>query len=519
MEKMSLYEFSHFRLDPAQRILLRQGARVHLHPKTFLILQILVEANGEVVSKEELMTRVWPDVVVEENNLTKNISLLRKALGNGAELAEFIETIPKIGYRFRAEALTIRSQNGFVEDAVVARVQGTAGHPQTPNDVASDEQAAVIAQEQNVAAPRARPSGSRKWPVIALLSLLVFGSGFFFYARRGASSTMKTKPAAEERTNNPEARRLYLKGRYEFSRRSHEALLKGRDSFEQAIKLDPNYAAAWVGLANCWTMMGQINVMPQADAVTHARAAITRALELDDSLVEAHATLALIKTNHDWDWEGAEREYRRALALDANYAQGWHWFAMHLSAMERHDEALSAIRRAEELDPVSLIINTNHGWILWCARRHDEAIAQLRKTIDLNPHFANAHAKLGNVHETREEYAEAVEEHAKDYDLSGAAPEIVAGMRAAYRQGGWSAFARHEVNRLQQESQTRYANPKELALAWARVGDKDRAMEWLERGYAERSEAMLYLKVDPRYDGLRNDPRFVALLRRPRLAP
>src|SRR5262245_19857525 len=181
----------------------------------------------------------------------------------------------------------------------------------------------------------------------------------------------KTRPAAEDRTNDPEAKRLYLKGQYEFSRRSNEALKKGRESFEQAIKLDQNYAAAWVGVANCWTMMGQIDAARQSDAITHAKVAITRALELDESLVEAHAALALIKTTHEWDWEGAEREYRRALALDAKYAQGWHWYAMSLSLMGRRDEAISAIRRAEELDPVSLIINSNHGWILWCARRND----------------------------------------------------------------------------------------------------------------------------------------------------
>jgi len=353
----------------------------------------------------------------------------------------------------------------------------------------------------------------------ALLTLLLVAGGVFFYTRRIAAPAPKTRPAAEDRTNNPEAKRLYLKGQYEFSRRTSESLKKGRDAFEQAIKLDPNYAAAWVGVANCWTVMGQINSAHQSDAITQAKAAITRALELDESLVEAHAALALIKTQHEWDWEGAEREYRRALALDANYAPGWHWYAMHLSLLGRHDEAISAIRRAEELDPVSLVINCNHGWILWCARRNDEAIAQLRKTIDLDPYFANAHDKLANVHETTGQYAEAIEHRAISSDLSGARPEVGAGMRAAYRRGGWQEFARREVGRLQRESQARYQNPKYLALAWARLGDKDRALEWLKRGYAERSEAMLYLKVDPRYDSLRDDQRFVDLLRRMRFSP
>jgi serine/threonine protein kinase/Flp pilus assembly protein TadD len=353
----------------------------------------------------------------------------------------------------------------------------------------------------------------------ALLTLLLVAGGVFFYAHRNASPAPKTRPAAEDHTNNPEAKRLYLIGQYEFSRRSSEAMKKGRDAFEQAIKLDPNYAAAWVGVANCWTVMGQIDDAHQSDAITHAKAAITGALELDDSLVEAHAALALIKTNHEWDWEGAEREYRRALALDANYAPGWHWYAMHLSLMGRYEEAISAIHRAEELDPVSLVINCNHGWILWCARRNDEAIAQLRKTIDLDPYFANAHDKLANVYETTGQYAEAVEQRALDSDLSGDKPEVGADMRAAYRRGGWLEFARHEVGRLQRESQTHYHNPKYLALAWARLGDKDRALEWLKRGYAERSEAMIYLKVDPRYDSLRDDPRFVDLLRRMRFSP
>ncbi len=322
---------------------------------------------------------------------------------------------------------------------------------------------------------------------------------------------------ATQGTENAEARRLYLTGRFELNRRTGESMKKGIANFEEAVRLDPNYAAAWAGIADCWTILGQNNEVPQAESILNAKAAATKALALDDSLTETHASVALVKFNHEWDWEGTGREFRRAIALNPNHSTIWHWYAMFLSAMGRHDDALNAISQAEKLDPTSGIIGTNHGWILWCARRDAEAIAQLQKTIDRDPQFANAHAKLSFVYETTGKYAESAEERAKAWELYDESQEA-AQVREAYARVGWQSYAQSDLQRVQKKAQQHYVNPKEFVLAYARLGNKEQALEWLERGHDEKSEAVLYMKVDPRFDGLRSDPRFIKLLQQMRLA-
>jgi TolB-like protein/DNA-binding winged helix-turn-helix (wHTH) protein/Tfp pilus assembly protein PilF len=315
-------------------------------------------------------------------------------------------------------------------------------------------------------------------------------------------------------TENAEAYQAYLKGRFLWNKRTGEGMRKSIEYFDQAVRIDPKYALAYAGLADSYNVLSQFGELASDEAMPKAKAAALKALEIDDTLAEAHASLALVHNVYDWNWVGAETEFKRAIELNPNYANARHWYAMFLSAAGRHDEALAEIRRAKEIDPVSLIISTNEGWILFCARQYDAAIEQLGKTVELDQGFANAHYKLALVYEAKGMYKEAVKEYLKDEALSGTSQEVVAMLRAAYSKSGWEGYCQRQLNQLKKESKEGYVSPKSFVMAYLQLGEKDRAFEWLEKAYGERGELLLYLKVDPRFDPLRSDPRFEDLLRR-----
>jgi TolB-like protein/DNA-binding winged helix-turn-helix (wHTH) protein len=319
-------------------------------------------------------------------------------------------------------------------------------------------------------------------------------------------------------TQDDGAYQLYLKGRYFWNKRTREGIQKGLDCFEQAIHLDPNYAAAYVGLADCYSVLSQSGEFSPNEVMPKAKVAAFEALRIDDSLAEAHASLAVIYELYDWNWREAETEFRRAIELNPNYATAHHWYAMYLSAHGRRDEAVAEIRKAETLDPVSLITNTNEGWILFCAREYDQAIQKLRATIEMDPNFANAHYKLGLVYEIKGMFKEAAEEYIKNEALSGTKTEAVDKLRAAYTASGWRGFCLEKLRQLNDSSARGYVLPKHFVLTQLQLGDREQTFRWLEEAYKERAEPMVYLRVDPRLDPLRSDPRFEGLLRRVNLA-
>jgi tetratricopeptide (TPR) repeat protein len=249
-----------------------------------------------------------------------------------------------------------------------------------------------------------------------------------------------------------------------------------------------------------------------------AKAAALNALRIDETLAEAHASLAMIDELYDWNWNGAEKEFKRAIELNPNYATAHHWYAMYLSAMGRPDEALTEIRNAEALDPVSLITNTNEGWILFCARQYDQAIQKLQGTIEMDPNFANGHYKLALVYEIKGMYKEAVEEHLKNKALSGANPENVEKLKAAYATSGSKGYYREDLRQLKETSSRGYVLPKYFVLTELQLGNTEETFKWLEAAFKDRTEPMVYLRVDPRFDSLRSDPHFQELLRRANLA-
>jgi len=315
-------------------------------------------------------------------------------------------------------------------------------------------------------------------------------------------------------TESPDAYQLYLKGRFLWNKRTNESLAKSVEYLDQAIAKDPNYALAYAGLADAWYSRGWYRHVEPKDAYERARAAAIKALEKDPRLAEGHAILAAIKTAYDWDWEGAEREFKLAIELNPNYATAHQRYSLFLPALGRLDEAIAEARKARDLDPLSLPINENVGDMLYLARRYDLAIEQLRKTIELDPNYGVAHSTLAKVYEAQGKYAESLEER-----LKGSTAETATQLRQVFAASGIKGVWQNRVDVLLERSRTTYVSPADIALFYARLNDKDKAFEWLEKAMDERSIQFTYLVADARYDNLRSDPRLAELLKRVRLQP
>ncbi len=317
---------------------------------------------------------------------------------------------------------------------------------------------------------------------------------------------------AKHYTEDSEAYQLYLKGRYQWNKRTVEGLKKGIDFFNQAIEEDPGYALAHAGLADCYSLLGEYGALPISDSLPKARAAATRALELDDTLAEAHTSLAAVN-EYEWKWADAEREYRQAIEMNPNYATARHWYAVYLGSMGRVDEGLAQIRMARELDPLSIIISTAMGRIYLNGRRYDEAIEQLRKTLDEEPDFAEAHFQLALAFEGKRMYEDAVREFQKYIELSGDRT-MTAWVGRAYAVWGKRSEAERYLQEAIKSASGQTVSSYPIAAIYAAMGDKERALEWLEHVYADRSYYVIHLKTDPVFDSLRSDPRFQDLMRR-----
>jgi eukaryotic-like serine/threonine-protein kinase len=315
-------------------------------------------------------------------------------------------------------------------------------------------------------------------------------------------------------TDNTEAYQLYLKGRYYWNKRTEEAAARAVDYYKQASDKDPAYALAYDGLADCLIMQAWYSFRPSKDAYPEAKAAARKALELDESLSEAHASLAFVLTNYDWDWAGAEKEYKRAIELNPKYAIAHHWHSDFLAAMGKLDESLNEEKRAQELDPLSLIINTWLGWRLSFLRRYDQAIDQYRKALELDPTFVPAHWQLGLAYEQKAMYEQAIAEFQTAMALSGRSPLYTASLAHAYAMVGNRGEVRKLLDELNEVSKRRYVPSYQLAVVYAGLDEKDNTFKELENAYAERSGSLIYLNLDPRLKNLHSDPRFADLVRR-----
>jgi len=324
---------------------------------------------------------------------------------------------------------------------------------------------------------------------------------------------------AKRPTENIEAYQLYLKGRYYWNKRTGEGFRRAIEYFSEATEKDPNYALAHAGLADSYILLGEYGLLPTKEAYAKAREATARALELDDTLGEAHNALATVKEDYDWDWPGAEREFRRAIELNPGYATAHQWYGEFLSFRGRHEEALAEIKRAQQLDPLSLIINNVYGEVLLRAGRNDLAIEQLRKTLEIDPNFALAHLSLGTASLRKGAFAEAIAEYQRATTLSPDITWYKGLLGHAYARAGKSAEARKLLSELKEQSKRRYVPWGDLATIYAGLGEKDRAFACLEKAYERRDARLVEAKVYPLFDPLRSDPRFADLLRRIGLPP
>ncbi|MEN3330852.1 MAG: hypothetical protein V7641_217 [Blastocatellia bacterium] len=327
-------------------------------------------------------------------------------------------------------------------------------------------------------------------------------------------------PAGEQKrlltkryTQSTEAYQAYMKGRYFWNKRTMDSLRKAIEYFEQAIKNDSNYAQAYTGLADCYSLLVNYSQVAPEEGFPKAKAAATQALRLDNAIAEAHASLAKIHHLYDWDWEAAEREFKRALELNPDYATAHQWYGEYLISMERFDEAKAEMKRALELDPVSIAINVAQGFPFYYAREYDEAITAYRKALELDPGFYAAYMRLTQVYIQKRMYDEAIAAYVATYADSPRYQEMV---KTAYAVSGMKGF--FELTTLgTEEGLIRQAYF--IALNYIHLGEQDEAFKWLEKAYQNRSHSMVGLKVDPAWDDLRADPRFTDLLRRMHLEP
>ncbi len=340
---------------------------------------------------------------------------------------------------------------------------------------------------------------------------------------RDVANEIKVKLTPQEQARltrarpvNPEAHELYLRGRFHWNKRSPEGVRKSIEYFEQAIEKDPDNALAYSALADSYNVISSYNLLAPNEAFPKAKEAATKAVQLDDSLAEAHTSLAVVKAAYEWEWSGAEREYKRAIELNPGYATAHYWYAFSvLTRLGRFEEAIAEMNRALEFDPFSLIINTNLGWIFYYAHRYDDALEQCRKVLDLDSNFASAHLRMVQAYEQKGMFDDAIAETEKLIPLRREdQPEDIRALRKAYRTSGAKGYWRQRLGSVQQQMKHHYVSPAFVASIYASLGEKDEAFLWLEHAYAERDNWLSFLKVDPRFDTLRSDPRFQDLLRR-----
>jgi eukaryotic-like serine/threonine-protein kinase len=330
----------------------------------------------------------------------------------------------------------------------------------------------------------------------------------------GAERQRLTKRATE----STDAYRAYLKGRHLLKKRTLKTTEKSIEYFEQAVGLDPNYALAYAALAESHLSIAKLGVRPPEEVMPRAKAAVGKALEIDDTLAEAHAALGSIRFI-EWDWSGAEREFERASEIDPDYERNNSDYEHYLLTMKRFDEALAESKRVLELEPASVHYNRNVAMILYFARRYDEAIEQCQKTLELDPNMMTVYGWLAKSYEQKGLYDQAVEAYLKIEEFSGRGPETAAAFRATYAASGWKGFWRKALELRKERSKQGDASPYTLAENYVRLGDKDQAFAWLERAYEQRLTVMKFLNTDPSWDQLRSDARYADLVRRMGLEP
>lgn len=566
------YEFRQYRLDTRARLLFRNGQRVVLTPKAVDLLIALVEAQGQTVDKQELLRRVWPDTVVEEGSLSSHIFQLRRALGEGADGQRFIETIPKRGYRFvspcaqlgssaptalagRSMLVVLPFENlsggrkhdyfseGLTEEmisqlarlnpeqlGVIARTSAMQykSTTKTPQQIGHElgvshllEGSVRRAQGRvRITAQLIRVSdATHLWAEgyeRELHDILALQAQVARAIAREIQITLTVR--ADRRLDrvaalDPGAHEAYLRGRHLWNRRTEEGMRKSIAQYEEAIRLQPDYATAYAGLADSYVMLACRGMVPAKDSLRKAKATGRKALELDGELGEAHGSLAHVRL-HDWDWEGLERDFQRAIDLHPALSIVYYWYGEYLMSMGRPQEAIAMTRRAQQSDPLSPVVGASLGMILYLARQYDEAETVLQRAHEIDPNHFLPHMRLGLVRLQQHRSVEAIAEFKTAVALADHSTETLASLATAYAMAGMSGAARKLVAQLQASQAEHYVLPYNIAKIYAAAGARERALEWLERAYQEGNPDLIELNSEPLLDSLRGEPEFCDLMRR-----
>jgi TolB-like protein/DNA-binding winged helix-turn-helix (wHTH) protein/Tfp pilus assembly protein PilF len=631
--------FGLFEVDFLTSELRKQGRKVKLQEQQCRILGVLVERPGEVVTREELRKRLWSeDTFVDfDHSLNTAIMRLREALGESSDNPRFIETLPKIGYRFIAPVLEVSEAEHAPQAATQLSAQSISEassvsavpHPQRESkpargkwlvvggatvglavilfiswryvrpavfpssaqerlkslvvlplenlsgdteqeyfaDGMTDELIARLAQIRSLRVI-SRTSAmeykrthkplseiARDLNVDAIVEGTVLRSGDrvritaeliqvstdrHLWAETyeseigdvlGLQSRVATAIANEIKIKlTPEEQKLlanttpvsaesyenYLKGRYYWNKRSEESLRKAIDYFEVATHKDPQFALGFAGLADCYSILGSaiVGTVPASEVAPKAKAAAQRALELNTSLAEAQTSLATVNFNYDWDWDSAEKGFKRAIELNPNYATAHQRYSLYFMAMGRAPESIAELDQARKLDPLSISVNFSYGWRLYMARQYEPAIQQLKNTLEMDPNFPLPRMVLGQAYEQEGKYADAIAELERAVAQSNQSPPFVAALGHAYAISGRKADAEKILRQLQRDQHRKYVSPFYVALIYAGLHQNETAVEWLEKAYSDRSNALIFLKVDPELDGLRSNQRFQDIVRK-----
>jgi eukaryotic-like serine/threonine-protein kinase len=327
-----------------------------------------------------------------------------------------------------------------------------------------------------------------------------------------ALNSEEKRRLTKQNTENADAYQLYLRGRYHWNKRTPEAMNRGIEYFKQALEKDPQYALAYAGLADCYALLGEYGKLPVKESAPLAKSAAEKAITIDNSLAEAHTSLAAVH-EYEWNWAEAEKQYRLAIEMNPNYATAHHWYGVYLSSMGRFDEALPELKKALELDPLSLIINTGLGRMYCGARKYDEAIDQLKTTLEIEPNFAEAHFQLALAYEGKGKYEKAANSFQKAVELFED-PTMRGWIARERALNGKKDEARKLLDELKILSKQQYVSPYMIAIGYVALGDREQAFQWLEKVYQDKSYYVVWLKVDPIWDSLRTDARFQDILRR-----
>jgi TolB-like protein/Flp pilus assembly protein TadD len=567
-QKEHYYLFGPFRLDEAECRLLRDGLSVPLTPKAFSMLLVLVRNSGRLVEKDFLMQELWPDAFVEEANLTFSISVIRKALGESAHTACYIETVPKRGYRFIASVREVHAENHVKSLAVLPFVN--LGQPEGSEYFADGIQEALISelaqlgslrvisrtscmQYKSATCPLPAFARALQLDVVIEGSVLIEGDSVRIsiglidalndqhlwaqsYERRlcdvlswqsevarsiARKIEVKVTPLEDARLRkirsvDPETHAAYLRGRYYWHQFFTETGLKAALAhFRQAIELDPGYARAWSGMADCFSAMAVQSMLPPAEAATDAANAVKQSLALDPLSAEVHASMAAVQLFFEWNWASAERALKSALDLSPSCWGAHSLFTHYALARGWGEQAITAARRALDLDPLSAAANIDLAWAYLLNREYPKALEQGLRILNMKFNFPLAHVNLGQVYLCIRKYELAVQaiENAQQPDGATPAP-ILAMLGYAYGLAGKSGAAREIFLRMEELSKRCYVSSYDWAVLHTGLGTKDKALRCLNQAFNERSPRMIWLKVEPAFDSLRGDRHFESLVLR-----